>query len=215
MDRRLGEHYDRYQRLDAQSKNANEYENNMYNTVYKDASNLSLQEQVVYDTEVHYLVISSADRNILSYPKSNYFVMDLQQEYRNIQSVELIQAIIPDKNSVTAEPYLLLRIDELSRTMHSLNGPISDSFAILQPAPPTTSGGFIQLDKRIAENVILYYRTPKASLSKVTVSINNYLGVPFEFGGDGTTDKDYQITFVIKLVCNVTNRSSLNLRNVF
>lgn len=213
--RRLGEHYNRYQKLNTVTSNSESYNNNLYNTVYKPADNLSLNEQVSYATETHFLVISSADRDLDSYPKSNQFVINLQKEYKNIASVELIHAIIPDKNSVTTEPYLLLKINELSTTMDSSNHHISDSFAILQPAPPTTTGGFIQLDKRIAENVILYYETPKASLSKVTVKITNSTGVPFEFGGDTTIDKAYQVTFVLKLVCYVKDRATLNLKNVY
>jgi hypothetical protein len=212
---RLGEPYDRYKKHETVSVNSNQYENKMYNEVYKNANNLSLNEIIDYDTETHFLVVSSADRDPSKYPKSSKFTFDLSREFKNVVQVELVQAIIPDKNSVTSEPYLLLKIDELTTTMESVNQAIAESFAILQLAPPTTSNGFIQLDKRIAENVVLYYETPKASLSKMSVNINDYTGANFEFGGDNTTDKAFQITFVLKIVCNIKSRKNLGFRNVF
>lgn len=207
--------FNRYDRFDVKQQNHESFNRQMYNEVLKDASNLSLKEQIKYEDELHYLVISSADRDLSMYPSSNRFSIELNEDFRNISSIEFIQAIIPDKNNITSEPYLLLKIDELERTMKSNNKHISDAFAILQPAKPTVSDNFIQFDKKIAENVILYYKTPKASLSKLTVTITDFQGIPFDFGGDNTLDKQHQVTFALKVVCQVKSRSDLGTRNVF
>lgn len=205
----------RYNKFDVKQQNFNSFEQQMYNTVLQNSQNLSLNEKIEYEDETHFLVISSADRDLTMHPSSNRFTLELTEDYKNIFSVELIQAIIPDRNQVTQEPYLLLKIDELERTMKSNNKHISNAFAILQPAKPTVADHFIQLDKRIAENVILYYKTPKASLSKLTVTVTDFLGQPFDFGGDNTLDKEHQITFVLKIVCRIKSRGDIGTRSVF
>ena len=228
-----GEHYIRYNDINNIMEH-NVYENNNgnlsnintnvnYSNDYKKAyspdynNSLSVEQEtnIEYESKCNYLVISSKDRDIINYPKSNFYVVNLENEYKNISSVSLVQAIIPDKNSVTSEPYLLLKINELDNIMDSNDRNISDAFAIIQLTPPTVSGTFIQNDSRIHESTVLHYKTHKASLSKITISITDYQGIPFNFGGDGTTDKAYQNTFVFKIVTVEKNRKVLQNRNVY
>lgn len=222
-----GQHYERYNDIN-KIMESNIYENdngNLSNTNYsKDYKNAFSQEvglsivqesNIEYETKSNYLVVSSKDRDITNYSKSNYYVINLDTEYKNISSVSLVQAIIPDKNSVTSEPYLLLKIKELDNVMDSNDRHISDAFAIIQLTPPTVPGTFIQNDSRIHESTVLHYKTPKASLSKITISITDYNGVPFEFGGDTTTTKAFQNTFVFKIVTIEKNRKVLQNRNVY
>lgn len=226
-----GQHYQRYNDVN-KILESNVYESNQgnltkintnvnyvndYKNAHSQAQNLSVVQEsgIEYETKFNYLVISSKDRDIINYPKSNSYVVNLENEYKNISSVALVQAIIPDKNSVTSEPYLLLKINELDNVMDSNDRHISDAFAIIQLTPPTVSGTFIQNDSRIHESTVLHYKTHKASLSKITISITDYNGVPFNFGGDGTTTKDYQNTFVFKIVTVEKNRKVLQNRNVY
>lgn len=176
---------------------------------------ITQEPTIEYEETSNYLVVSSKNRDLVNYPKSNTYLYNMEFDYKNITRVELIQAIIPDKNSVTSEPYLLLKINELDNIMDSSDRHISDSFAILQLAPPTVAGTFIQIDKRIHENVVLHYKTPKASLSKFTVSITDLDGTPFEFGGDGTSDKEFQNTFIFKVTTSDKNRKLLKNRRIY
>lgn len=179
--------------------------------------NLSVQQEpdIEYQELENFLVVTSKTRNLTSYPKSNYYSTELTKEYKNIKSIELIQAIIPDKNSITLEPYILLNIDELENVMDSKDIFIEKSFAILQLNKPVTTGGFIEIRQKIHEQVILNFVTPKAKLSKMTITLTNCDGVPFEFGGDGTITKDYQTTFIFRVITLEKKRTSLNVRNVF
>ena len=219
QDPRLGEHYNRYQRNNTNSFNDISYEQNDYSNVFAKDFNkqlsISQEPDIMYQNQESYLTVSSKDRDMNTYPSSSQFVIHLDKEYRNIKSIELIQAIIPDKNSVTSEPFLLLNILELENVMDSNNKQISESFAILQVCPPTIPNSFLQIDKRIFENVILNYRTPKASLSKMSFSITDCDGKLFNFGGNSTTDKAYQTTFVFKVTTLDTNRKSIGQRNVY
>ena len=216
---RLGGHYERYSRINTDESNKNQYSSNDYTSVFANNFNqqLSISQEpgMEYEKREHYLSVSSGDRDTTTYPSSSQFVINLHKEYRNISRIELIQAIVPDQNNVTAEPYLLLKIQELENPMDSNNKPIDDSFAILQICQPTVAGSFLQIDKRIFENVILNYITPKANLSKLSISITDLAGDIFEFGGSGTTTKAYQSLFVFKITTLDTSRQNLNNRNVY
>jgi hypothetical protein len=223
MSNRLGDHYNRYSKTQFSEYNGREFDQNDYKNVYSDSSNtqrsVKNESDITYEEYTHFITISSRDRNRSVFSNVNHYNITLPQEFRNIYYVELVQAIIPAKNNSDAEPYLLLDIDELSDVMISNDKHISNSFAILQPTVPTTTGGFMQIDKRIHENTIKIYKTPKASLSKLTVSIRDCLGNLFNFGSDTTlpttVDKSLQNTFVFKIVTLEKRRSELNQRNVF
>ena len=223
MSNRLGDHYNRYVPTSYSQYNLKQYSQNDYNNVYKADSNAQLsvthESGIEYEERVYYITIGSRDRDRSVYPNVNHYSVNLPQEFRNIHSVELVQAIVPAKNGADTEPYLLLDIDEVLDVMISNDKHVSDSFAILQPNPPTTAGGFMQIDKRIHENTVKYYRTPRASLAKITVSIKDCLGNMFDFGTDtlppNQFDKGLQNTFVFKITTLEKRRSELNQRNVF
>lgn len=218
---RIGEHYNRYSKPNYIESNLRRYENNSFNNVYNPAYNqaLSVQQEnkIEYEEVVKYLTISSKDRDVNIYPTVSRYSVNFQSELKNIVSIELIQGMIPDKNDVLDEPYLLLKIEELEDVMISNDRNISDSFAILQLAAPTTTGGFIMIDKRIHEHTVKYFRTPKASLNKMTVTITDAYGTPFDFGTDSPDPpiKNLQNTFVFRVVILEKKRSILEHRNVY
>ena len=221
MSNRLGEHYNRYSEKNFLQSNYNQYNQQDYNKVYTNESNtqysLSQEPDIEYEEKVHYLSISSKDRDLTAYPDVNHYSIQFPNEFRNIYSIELIQGIIPDKNNVQDEPYLLLKIDEIQDTMVSNDKNIADSFAILQLAPPTKANTFIQIDRRIHEYTIKYYQTPKAYLSKMTITILGSDGIPFDFGTDTPSppNKQHQNTFIFKIVTLEKKRKVLNHRNVY
>lgn len=221
MSKRLGEHYNRYSENNFLESNRNQYNNQNYDVVYTNDSNaqysISQEHDLQYQEKVHYLTISSKDRDVTAYPNVNSYSLKFPNEFKNIQSIELIQAIIPDKNNVQDEPYLLLQVDEIQDVMVSNDKNIANSFAILQLASPTKAGTFIQIDRRIHEYTVKYYDTPKAYLSKLTITILNSDGVPFDFGTDTPSppNKAFQNTFIFKIVTLEKERRVLNHRNVY
>ena len=93
---------------------------------------------------------------------------------------------------------------------------IAKSFAFLSMANPVTSGGFITLDKKIHENTPKIFRTPKASLSKMTLSFTDCTGTPFNFGTDTTPpNKALQNTLVFQIVTLEKRTTQLSQRNVY
>jgi hypothetical protein len=218
---RLGEHYNRYNPSNYLQSNIRTYDNNSYTNAYSSSYNkpLSVQQetQIEYEEVVKYISISSKDRDVNIYPSVSRYSINFHTELKNIISIELVQGMIPDKNNVLDEPYLLLKIDELDEVVISNDRNISDSFAILQLAEPTKTGGFIMIDKRIHEHTIKYFRTPKAALNKMTVTITDAYGTPFNFGNDSPDPpvKNLQNTFVFRAVVLEKKRNVLEHRNVF
>jgi len=221
MSNRLGEHYNRYSDNLFIESNQNQLNNQNYDLVYNNESNtqysISQEPDLQYEKKVHYLTISSKDRNVTAYPNVNQYSIKFPNEFKNIHSIELIQAIIPDQNDVQDEPYLLLQIDEIQDVMVSNDKNISNSFAILQLAAPTRSGTFIQIDRRIHEYTVKYYDTPKAYLSKMSITILDSTGALFDFGTDTPSppNKSFQNTFIFKIVTLEKQRRVLNHRNVY
>jgi len=218
-EKRLGENYSRYDNFNVSEYNNGRFNNKDYEQSMSQDFNkqLSLTQEpnITYIENIEYFTVSSRDRDVIAYPKSSSFTVDLRKEYKNIRSVELIQCIIPDKNNVQSEPYLLLKIDQLQGAIESIDGNISDSFAILQLTRPVVSGRFITVDKSTFEHIHLFYKTPKASLSKMSINLYNYDGINFDFGGDGVIDIEYQIIYIFKIVTLDTDRKSINQRNLY
>lgn len=217
---RLGAHYDRYASQSVTGSNSPSHEQNDYNNVFRTDFNQQLstthEPSVQYVPVDYYLTVSSRDRDAVQYPSVSTYMVQFPTEFKNITEIELIQAIIPHKNDVEKEPYLLLKIEELEDVMVSKDRNISDAFAILQMSPPVTTGGFIQMDKRIHENTSKIYQTPRANLSRMTISITDCVGAPFVFGTDANPpQKELQNTFVFKLKCLEKQRNVLNHRGVF
>lgn len=219
QQRKYAEHYVRYADNSPAESNSNNYMENNYQNVFNSNFNsqlsVSQEPNIEYYKRDYYLSVGSKDRNVETYPSSSQFSIRLPKEYKNIHSVELIQAIIPHKNNVTHEPYLVLSIDELKDTIESKDSNIADSFAILMLNTPVENGKFISIDNRIHENTVLKFNTPKASLSKMTVKITDFDGDIFSFGGEGTLDKEHQVLFVFKITQIEKSRESLNNRKVF
>jgi hypothetical protein len=216
---RQSEFYNKNARLNTEEINKNRFQQNNYTNNFSENANrqfsVEQEESIQYEKRNNYLTICSKDRDLVQYPKSSNFVIDLQKEYRNITSIELITAIIPDKNNVQSEPFLLLNIKELDVLNDSNNKQISDSFAMLQLTPPTVANTFIQIDKRTFENTTLNFHTPKSRLSRMSISITDLDGTVFDFGGDGTSDKANQCFLVFKITTLDTDRKLLNQRNVY
>jgi hypothetical protein len=219
-ENRLGENYNRYSKTKYEPTNNDSFIRNDFATNFSISENsqrsISQENNIEYEKKMHYLSISSKDRDTTAFPNVNRYVINFQKEYKNLHSIELVQAIIPSKNNVISEPYLLLHIDEIDNVIDSNDTNISNSFAFLQIAQPDTNNGFIQMDSRIQEYTVKYYDTPKASLSRMSITIKDDSGNPFDFGEQQMSlDKQDQNTFIFKITTLEKKRKQLNFRSVY
>lgn len=218
-----GAHYNRYQQPQVAQSNESCWDSSSYGKVYNPDFNQQLsvegEKNIEYERTKYYVTVSSRDRDRSAHHNVNHYTVNLPTELKNIVSVELIQAIIPDVNNVVAEPYLILKINEFNDVMISADTNISDSFAILQMSAPVSPGTFIQIDKRIHEHTVKYFKVPKATLSRMTISIIDADGNLFDFGADNpfpnSPKKEIQNTFIFRIVCSEKARDTLNQRLVF
>lgn len=223
MSDRIGENYNRYSKTNYTEYNTKYFDQNNLKNAYNENTNkaysLSQEPDIIYEEIEHYISVSSRDRNRTNYPNVNNYIVTFPVEFKNISSIELIQAIIPAQNDVEKEPYLLLTIDELPDVMISNDTHIANSFAILQLSSPVTAGGFVQIDKRIHENTVLTFRSPKANLAKMTITIRDCVGNLFDFGTDtditNIPSKNLQNTFIFKVTTLEKQRKQLSHRNVY
>lgn len=156
---------------------------------------------IEYEEKESFLFITSRSRNTTMYPSTSNYSIDLDNEYRNIRSIELVQAIIPDKGNVTQEPYLLLQINEIDNVMDSPDNMISKSFAFLCTNTATEPGYFITIDRSVHENTPKIYKDLRSSLSKLTLRLVDSSGNQFSFGNPvNPLDKLYQTTFIFRIV---------------
>ncbi len=216
MSNRLGQHYNRYEKHSYSEYNKHAFDNLKISSGDDIQLSLLHENDISYMERTDYIVVSSKDRDINNYPSPSHYVVKLPSDFKNVHRIEVVNGVFPDKNNVTREPYLLLKIDELENVMVSNNPQIANSFALLHMAAPIAPGYFINVDKKTFEHVVLNFKTPKASLSKLTLSITDCNGDLFNFGDDsGGPLKELQNMFVLKIVTLEKSRDSLNMRNVF
>jgi hypothetical protein len=188
----------------------------MSNFPNQQVSRLSINQEptITYQERVVYLHVSSADRDPVKFPSPSQYTIEFDREFKNIKKIELIQAHVPSTNAVDTEPYLILKIDEIDRTIYSKNALIDDSFAILQMTAPLN--GYIQIKKDIHEKVVKEYITPLSTLNKFSMSIYKQDATLFNFGSDtNPVNLTLQNMFIFKITTIEKSRDNIGYRALF
>jgi len=184
---------------------------------YKDATNLSISQEPViqYEYTKNFIHISSVDRDITIYSQPQEYRVRLDQEYKNVVSVRLINAILPKANNVDLEPYLVLQIDELPNVCMAQSRDVpKDAFLVLYFEQGV--GNFLTIKSDNCNSLVKTYKTPLAKLERMTLRILNYAGTPFSFGVDSDPiSKNLQNSFLFEVITAEKKRTSLQTRAVF
>lgn len=186
---------------------------------FESASNLSIKQEpeIEYEQTVHYVSVESKARDLTAYPQPGKYRITFGDSYKNVKAIELIASTIPDKNNVTSEPYLVLKIDEFDNIESSdVNKDLA--FTYLQLNAPNTTGNFIDLDMYICSGTIKIFKTPLARLDRLTVSFRDYDNNIFSFGDDtagSPPNKSLQNMLLFKITTEERKRNVLGHRNVF
>lgn len=141
-----------------------------------------------------YLSINSFDRDVLSDPyRYSYSVNNIQNRYRNIDSISVSKVIIPDEiiqvsDSITFwHPYLLLQVKEFNDVYDGTNDAVRRSFCklIFSKGYKGHNGrGYVVL-KPMQEEKKTFYPAPLSSLNKLTISLLKPNGDLFNTSTDG------------------------------
>ena len=186
------------------------------------------QSNLIINPKSDYLTLNSADRNRAKWPSTSNFCIKLIDDepgqpngvvgkrYRNIQSVKLLSAVVPNTNDVMDEPYLLLQINEVEGMYDAASRASQNAFTKLyfKPSP----GKFLRLDRGVGDPLTrVYWPTPKATIDRFTMSVRTYDGEVFDFGTDDGDDIDpaLQTTFTLEIKDYVPDsKSALGHRNI-
>lgn len=147
---------------------------------------LEVKQDISYTTKYPtYQQISSNDRDRAIYPNLNYYRIQFQSKIKNIVEIELVNIIFPNVANILLEPYLVLEIDELPSNIEFSCTDIHKAFAILPLKKPNdTTGSFIVPELGQNYKTTMKFRTPLASLDRMTISIKDMNGNLYNFGSD-------------------------------
>ena len=190
------------------------------------------QKNLIDDPDPDYLSIDSHDRDRTKFPNPNEYTIPLVssdtngqgsvpgRRYKNVTSIELISAVIPNRANVLDEIYLILDIPEIEEeTYHASNHNLSKGFAKLLFCKCDGTLKWLRLDIDLSDPLHkIYYPKPKASLDKITIRLLKRDGTPFNFGTDNSlpadVNLDLQNSFTFKITEKVTDANILGQRNV-
>lgn len=127
-------------------------------------------EETTFPTEVYHIGIDSKFRNKQKYPDAHTYVIDFENVYKNVVSVELVFAIY-DRTST--DFYCNLHIDELGHNLDSNSTHISGSFTQLPMIQNVNT-----YDRSLYKSIKIFEK-PLAKLGKLTIRFLNPDGKPY------------------------------------
>ena len=154
-----------------------------------------------YQYRTYYVNIDSNDRNRTIWPDSanfevrfdsgsEYVGANVPRAFKNVYSVELVDAVYPNVNSVANNMYLLVCCPELSDgigMMDSTNNGTSKILAKLLPA--NILGSFVQTLYNDPEITKIVFPTEGKRIDKLTIQFRTNTGALFQFcGTNGASD---------------------------
>jgi hypothetical protein len=172
------------------------------------------------DSHVYYVNISSNNRDSTNYPLHYNYRINLDSQFKNVKSVELVSAIFPNQPAASSggnilnEPFLIVDVEELNYIdfPDNVGSPALKGFGVIPLKVPTqTSGGFI-----IGELGCIYHTKKEfygtlGSLSRFTIKIRDCNGNLYDFGSTGgSTSKSFQNFFVFKITTQEISQKYIN-----
>lgn len=132
----------------------------------------------------HVLLIDSRKRDRARFPDPNHYVVDFEDMFRNVESVELVHAVY---QKFGTENLINLHINELNNRIFSNCQAVTDSFTQLPLVNYINeyNGGMTHFQS------YRRFRVPMEKLSRMTVRFTDLDGEPYKM-------LDHQMRFVIK-----------------
>lgn len=170
--------------------------------------------------------IDSRDRNRNNYPTSNNFQVQMNpsntfsgaalfENFRNIYSIRLIEAVLPDFSG--DQPYLTLVIPELQDTMSGTNDTLKKSFAILYPDRVLTN--FVSCRVKDMCYCFKKFNPPLANIRSLTFQFFDPDGTLHDFGTDTNpptaVTNTVQVMLTIEITIIASNRAPLEAMPIF
>ncbi len=201
----------------------------MYPFVYRDKPFFQLpQSNLILNPQPIYLAIDSRTRDRRKWPNPARYRIPLVgtdqdeftsgERYKNIYSISLLSAVVPNVNNILDELYIILEIDEIDSMYDSPSPPCAKAFTKLHFSE--SSGAFLRLDKGVGDPLTrIFYPKPLASLSSLTISFKRFDGTLFDFGVDTVpptpSNNDIQNSLTLEIMTKVVDvNQAIGHRNV-
>jgi hypothetical protein len=169
------------------------------NSLKKASGNFEVKINKQYEEKEQFLSFSSSLRDSSVYPSVNSYKIKFTSAFKNVQKIELVQAIIPSQNNVLQQGVLLLQIKNIPEETTFFET-VPDTFCSLLMKTPT-SGGFIALEPGCGFSKFeKKFTAPIGKLAQFDINILKTDGTPFSFGEpSGDKTKPYENFFVFKI----------------
>jgi hypothetical protein len=151
-----------------------------------------------YKTKYYYFSIDSRDRDRTAWPSTSEYQVRMEPDksfigatlgrnYKNVKSLELMNAVYPNTSNVLQEPYLFVCIPELENKLFDATNIIGmRAFAKLIPHHNTTY--FVYSESGYDDPAVLEYHTAGERLDKLTIQFRKHDGSVFDFGADAASN---------------------------
>jgi hypothetical protein len=167
---------------------------------------VSIQQPTQSANKVYTIAIDSRYRDVLAYPNANNYRALLDSSGRtvnteigngnvsninmprNIISIELLRCIIPNvyiSGASITTPTLFVSVSELLGNVYSMGAGASSYIAVITPEAAINTS-FPYLPVKFSDSIITF-DPPLSSLNKLTLSITNASGTPYNFGTTSST----------------------------
>lgn len=198
-------------------RNTNNY-NRTFSTEANQQLSLVAEPSIEYERTTKFLCISSNNRDTVNYPLHYDYRVNLTEPHRNVKSIEMISATLPNQSgtNILDEPCLLIDIPEINCIEAPNISTNINCFSILPMKNATkTTGGFINPELGCMFRTANYFKIP-ITISSLTIKIRDIYGNLYDFGSpSGSTDKAYINSFVFKIVTEEPVRKGMNVRNIY
>jgi hypothetical protein len=167
-------------------------------------------------TKTYYISIDSRDRDRILWPYTSQYEVKLdppdpyrgaqiQRSFKNVLSVELMNAVIPNTNKILDMQYVYLNIREIDGILDTTCGG-KRFFAKL--LPQHAIGNFIYNYQDIGERAKKVYAFRGARLDKLTIEFRDPYGNLANFGNDNGEHPNplVQTSLTLKIVVEQSNR---------
>jgi len=204
-----------------------------YPQVFQDAPFFQLpQQNLIINPAPIYLFIDSRDRDRARYPNPNRYRIPLVSSdtesnihtsgirYKNICSISLLSAVVPNTNNILDELYVVLQIDEIDPMYDASNPSCSKAFTKLHFQEVCAGSTFLRLDKGVGDPLTkVFYPKPLASLASLTISFRKHDGTLFNFGTDtsppANPNQSLQNSLTFEIMTKVTDvTQAIGHRNI-
>lgn len=180
------------------------------NFTHRDKERMDAMTEEVKQKKNYYILIDSKDRKKSAFPSASSFSIDfapgdsdnngyIDRKFANVISIELIDVLLHKTEETTAQPYLIINIDETGGLYYATNTFAKSAFCILI-SPKTINNDFDYYDFT-DKNAIVKDFPQHRNITRLSIKILCSDGNDYDFGSSLNESNNTVAMFRFKLTC--------------